>query len=81
MSIEKLENAFKEFTLDIFDIKKIEENGLDDTTIIISFLVCLTATSLDILKHQSDQIADLRKQLAKKENAIDIDNIKIGGTD
>ncbi len=75
MSIEKLENAFKEFTLDIFDTKKIKENGLDDVTIIISFLICQTATLINILKHQSDQIADLRQKLAKKEDAIDIGDV------
>ena len=42
---------------------------------------CVEAASIfikiiDILKHQSDQIADLRQELAKKEDVIDINDIK-----
>ena len=36
---------------------------------------------INTFKDQSDELADLRQELAKREDAIDYDNIKIGGTD
>ena len=37
--------------------------------------------TIAMFKEQSDIIADLRQQLAQKEDAIDVNDIKIGGTD
>lgn len=43
-------------------------------------LILFFEAIVDTFKHQSDQIADLRQELAKKD-AIDINSIKVGGTD
>lgn len=53
-------------------IEKLEEmvNSRGGYTFSVTFRIIL-----DILKHQSDQIADLRQELAKKENAIDIGDV------
>jgi len=37
--------------------------------------------TLCAFKCQSDEIADLKQQFAKKEDCIDYNNIKVGGTD
>lgn len=53
-------------------IEKLEEmiNSRGGYTFSVTFRVIL-----DILKSQSDQIADLRQELAKKEDAIDIGDV------
>jgi len=38
-------------------------------------------TTIDTFKDQSDEIANLRQELAKKEDVIEVNEIKIGGTD
>ena len=37
--------------------------------------------TINVLKDQSDMIADLRKQLAQKEDKIDVKDIKVGLND
>lgn len=68
MSIEKLEEIIDKYIEDY-------QNGITANLNVFSYEVIST------FKDQSDMIADLRQELAKKEDKIDVNNIKIGGTD
>ena len=64
--------------MSIKKLEEVKEMVFNDN---ISYMNYLVENVIDALKDHSDQIADLRQELAKKENCIDYDNIKIGGTD
>jgi len=66
MSIEKLEDIL----IDYLEYEPVGDN--------ISIFM---QTAIDTFKDQSDMIANLRQELAKKEDVIEVNNIKIGGTD
>lgn len=75
MSIEKLEEILQRlpYFLSI-------DNKLITIINTMNELIDYDRALLDTFKNQSDQIADLRQQLARKEDVIDVNNIKIGGT-
>jgi hypothetical protein len=79
VSIEKLENIKKNFTIkyNVIRTKEFLVEINEGYGLIRQFM----NYTIDILKHQSDQIADLHQALAQKEDVIDYDNVKIGGTD
>ena len=72
MSIKMLEKTKNKYIKDF-----IGENVSYADSYMFNFMQEVINTFL----HQSDQIADLRQELAQKQDVIDIDTIKIGGTD
>lgn len=63
MSIEKLEKIMDFYIEDYRNGKTVN--------------LCIFLTEvIDTFKHQSNQIADLRQELSKKEDVIDVNNIK-----
>jgi len=72
MSIEKLE-----------EIKDKYNNTFNDESQTYRELHTLEFMfeAINTFKDQSDEIANLRQDLAKKEDVIEVNNIKIGGTD
>jgi len=66
MSIEKLEKIFDDYYYR-------SQSALN----IGKFMLMI----IDTFKDQSDMIANLRQELAKKEDCIDYNNIKVGGND
>jgi len=72
MSIEGLEKIRELY---------FNEGGAFEENNRINIIDYFMKTTIDTFKHQSDQIADLKQKLAKKEDVIDMHNIKIGGTD
>ena len=74
MSIEKLEEQKKDYD---DDWKRFMENNKHLTiNIKETEMQRLLKILIPILKHQSDQIADLRQELAKKEDVITLSEIK-----
>lgn len=72
MSIEKLEdlkNWAEPRTHQYYDTCRTYDTGGESMFKILDVII-------PILKHQSDQIADLRQQLAKKEDVITLSEIK-----
>ena len=77
MSIEKLEELkdwAKPRMHQYYDTCRIYKTGDDNIYKILELLI-------PILKNQSDQLADLRQELAKKEDNINVDDIKVGLND
>jgi len=79
MSIEKLEKTKKSFT-ERYNFIRTQEPLRE---IIYSLLDVQNYMRevVNTFKDQSDEIANLRQELAKKEDCIDYDNIKVGGND
>jgi len=74
MSIEKLEKIRK-LLQDFYEGGAFREHNR------LILMDNFIRTTIDTLKDQSDEIANLRQELAKKEDCIDYDNIKVGGND
>lgn len=73
MSIEKLEKLKEDYDK---DWKRFMENNKHlSINIKQTEMQRLLKILIPILKTQSDQIADLRQQLAKKEDSINIDSV------
>jgi len=68
LSIEKLKQ-----------IKKVIQ--ICDAKYVYDYKLQFMGEIINTFKDQSDEIANLRQELAKKEDVIDVNNIKIGGTD
>lgn len=66
MSIKKLENIKHDY---IANTQNEKEEYIDD---IYRFMI----ETINIFKHRSDQIADLRQALAQKEDIITLSGIK-----
>jgi len=76
VSIEKLEELDEDIT-DFIELLADKPNELEDLNPLFAHIniVKILYQLIPILKHQSDQIADLRQELAKKEDAIDIGDV------
>jgi len=77
MGIEGLEKIHKNYIKTIFNKK----SKVQIVTTNSSHLILFMQEVIDTFKDQSDEIANLRQELAKKEDVIEVNDIKVGGTD
>ena len=80
MSIEELERAKESFIRRKQMSKYVTASaGIEGDTLDIGLFMEYT---ISLFKDQSDEMAELRKELAQKEDAIVVDDkTKVGGTD
>jgi len=79
MSIEKLEKTKKSFT-ERYNFIRTQEPLREIMYSLLDVQNYMVET-INTFKDQSDEIANLRQELAKKEDIIDVNEIKVGGTD
>lgn len=77
MSIKGLERISKVYDSES-DISETSVFNENNKSILIHYFM---KSVVEIFKDQSDEIADLRQELAKKEDAFSVDDVKVGGTD